>query len=685
MPIEFADGDWVDKAFYVLKNEMGWSAPHRVGNICEKEGTAFCDFQCDGDCKLCNKQGGHDNNFKLEYRGPDEEGLYSLSISSHSPTCGVKTGLFDGLEVDKFLSNISHVQGAFKTNEPYAKLYGRLSNADVKFYVHTNKLYKSTPSRWEHVQEATAKCHMSTTLMQFVDEQKAALVRLRAFATELKLSPRATGRLNAYIKNLDKAWCLVRENGFLGAVYNMYKGWHSTEQSFVFDECPTALHFRNGLTLDLTTFETRPTRPDDYNTLICGEYDWPAEGLDVDTEESRAADAVVEEFFGQLFPHPEVRQVAHMILGYNISGERGLKRFVNYTDVLGGNNGKSQLKTAVEIALGTDEGKVLTAVPAFMYKSSDKAGDHTSYLIEMAGKTCCFLEELDPSRAFDSNRLKDYTNGTVKKERARAAHSANHMPVKLMAKFSFAFNEGRAPNWDLTDDAFTSRMLVIPMMAKFLPAGNRKLVREETRFPRPAMRKFFEAKPNFVANVLGSKGAAILRWLVKGYKAIKSGNNMDMLADDNQLPKAVAEFKDVFLLQTPKMKTYFEEKLAEDPHTRSMQAEWIWDDWQNFRDKEKNLKKMTRTEFFKCLKAYVDGVVPGSYNKVSIPAAVPGQRPLARDEIIGWNWRKNVLMMHRDENRPSPARPVNRRPFDGMGGGGSPQERSSGGYPCPRD
>ena len=144
------------------------------------------------------------------------------------------------------------------------------------------------------------------------------------------------------------------------------------------------------------------------------------------------------------------------------------------------------------------------------------------------------------------------------------------------------------------------------MEAKFVPADS-----EEYREARanPWQHPFVvEARPNFVQNVLKDRGAAIMRWLIRGYNSLMAGGDAAGALDDANLPKKMLEFKTALLYLSPKMRNCLDDLIEKDGDmTSSMPAEHVWRAYKRLHPNDKPDKKIQKPEFFDTLKLYING------------------------------------------------------------------------------
>ena len=138
------------------------------------------------------------------------------------------------------------------------------------------------------------------------------------------------------------------------------------------------------------------------------------------------------------------RELVLLMLGSSLDGKLVNKRFLVLHDHLGGDNGKSTVVKAAELALG----------------SFCMPNGHDAYTLAYKGKRIAVFDDADPRARLDVAKLKSLTGGE------RMTH------FRWSAFVMIACNKGCLPKIDASDDAFLDRMVVVPMRAKFVAAGS---------------------------------------------------------------------------------------------------------------------------------------------------------------------------------------------------------------------
>jgi len=215
--------------------------------------------------------------------------------------------------------------------------------------------------------------------------------------------------------------------------------------------------FSNGA-YDLAEGTFRPLRWYDYTTVTIG-YDYvPAEAV---PEESKA---FVSRFFEQVLPVPEERELVLKMLGSAVGGGLANKKFLVLQDYRGGDNGKSMIVKAAEVALGSF---CMPNQPAFLSATShSNPQGHEANTLAYKAKRLAVFDETDPSARFDIAKLKSLTGGAPMMA-VRGAGAASVTEFRWSAFILIACNKGCLPQIDSSDAAFLNRMVAVPMRAKF--------------------------------------------------------------------------------------------------------------------------------------------------------------------------------------------------------------------------
>ena len=156
-----------------------------------------------------------------------------------------------------------------------------------------------------------------------------------------------------------------------------------------------------------------------------------------------------------------------------LSGRRNIKKFLVLTDQRAGDNGKTAF-----FHLMRDFFSAYAKVSAtFVCKASVERGrdEHNSGIDKMFGKRLLVGDEMSSKMTLDDALVKNYTGGQNVVVEGRKFGSDTCFRFVWQAGIVLNFNVGCCPQFDTADQAFTQRMLVVPMRSKFvafLPEDN---------------------------------------------------------------------------------------------------------------------------------------------------------------------------------------------------------------------
>jgi very-short-patch-repair endonuclease len=213
--------------------------------------------------------------------------------------------------------------------------------------------------------------------------------------------------------------------------------------------------FDNGV-YDLDSKVFRPLRWDDYVSFTAG-YSMPAS---VDDETA----AFVEEFYRQVLPVAEERELVLRMAGSTLCGMPLNKKFLVLQDHRGGDNGKSMVLESFSAALGR------FAVPTQLNfltlgRCPDANGQQSATLL-YRGKRLAIFDETDPELRMDMTRLKSITGGAPSLT-ARGMYDKKSTEFRWTAFVMIGCNEACLPKINSSDAAFMKRMVTVPMRSKF--------------------------------------------------------------------------------------------------------------------------------------------------------------------------------------------------------------------------
>ena len=211
--------------------------------------------------------------------------------------------------------------------------------------------------------------------------------------------------------------------------------------------------FNNGV-LDLTNFEFRDGKPEDYISFSTGiDYDPARNYYDYDTWPA------VETFMKQVLPDRVVREYFLKHLATNIVGGNTAQKFHILTG--SGSNGKSMIMNLTSTALGD----YACTVPISLFTQKRKgSGNAAPEVIRLKGRRFVTMQEPDESIALNTGLMKEITSG--EKMYARDLFKSG-TEFEVQAKFHLACND--KPKINTTDGGTWRRLVVINFLSKFVP------------------------------------------------------------------------------------------------------------------------------------------------------------------------------------------------------------------------
>ena len=211
--------------------------------------------------------------------------------------------------------------------------------------------------------------------------------------------------------------------------------------------------FNNGV-LDLTSFEFRDGKPEDYLSFSTG-IDYDPDRNYYDYESWPKVDA----FIKQVLPDPEVREYFMKHLATNLVGGNTAQKFHIMTG--SGSNGKSMIMNLTSTALGD----YACTVPISLFTQKRKgSGNAAPEVIRLKGRRFVTMQEPDESIALNTGLMKEITSG--EKMYARDLFKSG-TEFEVQAKFHLACND--KPKINTTDGGTWRRLVVINFTSKFVP------------------------------------------------------------------------------------------------------------------------------------------------------------------------------------------------------------------------
>ena len=211
--------------------------------------------------------------------------------------------------------------------------------------------------------------------------------------------------------------------------------------------------FNNGV-LDLTNFEFRDGKPEDYLSFSTGiDYDPVRNYYDYETWPA------VDTFMKQVLPDRVVREYFLKHLATNLVGGNTAQKFHILTG--SGSNGKSMIMNLTSTALGD----YACTVPISLFTQKRKgSGNAAPEVIRLKGRRFVTMQEPDESIALNTGLMKEITSG--EKMYARDLFKSG-TEFEVQAKFHLACND--KPKINTTDGGTWRRLVVINFLSKFVP------------------------------------------------------------------------------------------------------------------------------------------------------------------------------------------------------------------------
>ena len=211
--------------------------------------------------------------------------------------------------------------------------------------------------------------------------------------------------------------------------------------------------FNNGV-MDLTNFEFRDGKPEDYMSFSTGiDYDPLRNYYDYDSWPA------VDTFMKQVLPDSVVREYFLKHLATNLVGGNTAQKFHILTG--SGSNGKSMIMNLTSTALGD---YACTVPISLLTQGRAKSGNAAPEVIRLKGRRFVTMQEPDESIALNTGLMKEITSG--EKMYARDLFKSG-TEFEVQAKFHLACND--KPKVNTTDGGTWRRLVVINFLSKFVP------------------------------------------------------------------------------------------------------------------------------------------------------------------------------------------------------------------------
>jgi P4 family phage/plasmid primase-like protien len=210
--------------------------------------------------------------------------------------------------------------------------------------------------------------------------------------------------------------------------------------------------FNNGV-LDLTTYEFRDGKPEDYISFSTG-IDYDPDRAYYEHPEWSAIDS----FTKQVLPDPEVRSYFLRHLSTCLIGGNKAQKFHILTG--SGSNGKSMIMNLVSKALGD----YAAVVPISLFtQKRNKSAAAAPEVIRLKGRRFVTMQEPDEKIALNTGLMKEIASS--EKMYARDLFKSG-CEFEVQAKFHLACNE--KPEINTTDGGTWRRLVVVNFTSKFV-------------------------------------------------------------------------------------------------------------------------------------------------------------------------------------------------------------------------
>jgi P4 family phage/plasmid primase-like protien len=299
------------------------------------------------------------------------------------------------------------------------------------------------------------------------DMEQRNLMRCTSIETKTDCGACDYCQLNKSREGLNKIYTKLKTTTFKNNIMKECRELFFDEQfTKKVDSNKDIIAFNNGI-LDLTTFEFRDGRPDDYvsfSTQVDYDQDknyyeyseWPQ----------------IELFLSQVLPDPEVRSYFMKHLSTCLIGGNKAQKFHILTG--SGSNGKSMLMNLASKALG--DYAAVVPIALFTQKRAG-SGNAAPEVIRLKGRRFVTMQEPDEKVALNTGLMKLVSSG--EKMYARDLFKSG-CEFEVQAKFHLACND--KPEINSTDGGTWRRLMVINFTSKFIdsPKDSNEFLIDET-------------------------------------------------------------------------------------------------------------------------------------------------------------------------------------------------------------
>ena len=391
--------------------------------------------------------------------------------------------------------------GLENAHKPIVDIVMPALSDNLVFACDTSSWYRYQTGRWKEIHEVVVSAVIRDTAMPLLKRAHSDLSR-KMERLDIEAAVRGTSSSSKDTNDLRK--CLLRTITMLHNQSKLrdivrYARIAFRVEEFItrLDSDPYVLAFNNGL-LNLRSFEFRALVPSDFVSKTTG-YDYVA----------GEPNEVFLRFVSQIYPHDDVREFAQRNYGYALLGVHNEKIFTLLSDERNGFNGKSKMMQLLLQTFGDSEinGYGIKSAPELLYKhdGTRSINDHGGGFLPYRGARFSYIEELDPKKVLDNDRIKDLNGGDTSIS-ARIPHSSVTATFKWGVTLFAAFNEGRCPQLDATDVSLIDRLITIPHVSRFTSEAS-ELTAPHTYLSNPDINLNFPGWRNDCIN-----------WLLTGLK-----------------------------------------------------------------------------------------------------------------------------------------------------------------------
>lgn len=238
--------------------------------------------------------------------------------------------------------------------------------------------------------------------------------------------------------------CTAR-SGFIQSFCDKLNFMHRRE-NLQFDQNGDILGFENGV-YDLMDGTFREGRRDDFRKMTVP-YDY--------RETTEAEEAEVQSLIEQIMPKEEERKCLLKILSSCLHGQL-LEKLIVMTG--SGRNGKDTLCNLLEETIGEDY--CATANNSMLTRQSEGATD--TYKANLTSKRAAIFPEVNSDQKLQCNAIKSLTGSG--KQSGRAVYEKKD---KIVLHTTSIIHCNEIPQIQGVDDAFATRLIIVPFRARFL-------------------------------------------------------------------------------------------------------------------------------------------------------------------------------------------------------------------------